>query len=78
MKSPYHDKIVGITAAELHKPDRLRQGFLCLELHVQALSEVWFGTHRLENEDTESHDSLLRRLSPVFHSIEDAQNQKVM
>ena len=78
MRSPYHDKIVGITTAELHKPDRLGQGFLCFELHVQTLSEVRLGTHSLENEDTESHDSLFRRLSPVFHSIEDAQNQKVM
>jgi len=72
MKWPYHDQIVGITATELEKPDRLRQSFLCLKLHVQALSEVRFGTHRLKDKDTKSHDSLLGWLISVFHSIEDA------
>lgn len=74
----YHKKVIRIASAEIEQTNGLRQRLLRFEFHIQALSKIGLGTHRLKNENAEPDHPLLRWLCPVLNRIEDAQNQKVM
>lgn len=72
------NQIICIGSSEAGDTDSLWKGLLSLEFHVQTLPKIRLDAHRLQNEDAHSDHSLFGRIIPIFYSVEDTKNYKVM